>query len=129
MNGKILLDINIIIGLFAGDGGIQKALSDAPEVFLSIIVLGELIYGALRSFQTERNLNQINELANGMRVLPCDRETARYYGLIKNQLRQVGRPIPENDIWVAATARQHNLCLLSRDKHFNEIEGLFLAAY
>ena len=64
-----------------------------------------------------------------MTVLPCDRDTARYYGLIKNQLRQQGKPIPENDIWVAATAQQHNLCLISRDKHFTQIEDLSLASY
>jgi len=100
VNGKILLDTNIIIALFAGDEGVQKALSEANEVFLSIVVLGELMYGALKSLQVERNLAQIHDLSAVSRLLPCDLETARYYSLVKNQLRQLGKPIPENDIWI-----------------------------
>ncbi len=57
-------------------------------------------------------------------VLLCDVETARYYGDIKNQLRLKGRPLPENDIWIAAVALQHNLTLVTRDAHFQEIENL-----
>lgn len=112
-----------------GDHAVQKALSGFGEVFLSTIVMGELIYGALRSFHKERNLDRLHEFASLLAVLPCDQETARYYGLIKHQLRKQGKPIPENDIWIAATALQHNLYLISRDKHFNQIEGVSLASY
>jgi tRNA(fMet)-specific endonuclease VapC len=80
MNGRVLLDTNIIIALFAGEDAVQKALANLAEVFLSSIVLGELIYGTLRSLQVERNLDQLTHLSTSMPVLPCDRETARYYG-------------------------------------------------
>jgi tRNA(fMet)-specific endonuclease VapC len=62
-------------------------------------------------------------------VLVCDVETARHYGRVRNELRRKGRPIPENDIWIAATARQHDLILVTRDPHFDEVEGLPIEAW
>jgi len=64
----------------------------------------------------------MNEFAESCSVLICDTETSRQYGEIKNLLRAKGRPIPENDIWIAAIAKQHELTLVSRDEHFKEIE-------
>jgi tRNA(fMet)-specific endonuclease VapC len=56
--------------------------------------------------------------------LDCDLETARVYAGIRNALRLAGRPIPENDLWIASIALQHNLTLVARDKHFQEVPGL-----
>ncbi len=53
-----------------------------------------------------------------------DAQTARRYGQVKDSLRQKGRPLPENDLWIAALAEQHSLVLVSRDAHFAEVEGL-----
>jgi tRNA(fMet)-specific endonuclease VapC len=63
-------------------------------------------------------------LASSVIVLGCELETARRYGEIKNALRLKGRPIPENDMWIAAIALQHGLQLATRDAHFREIENL-----
>lgn len=60
----------------------------------------------------------------GNTVLPCDEGTAYQYGVIRNALRTQGRPIPENDLWIAALAGQHDLVLATRDAHFEFIEGL-----
>jgi tRNA(fMet)-specific endonuclease VapC len=57
-------------------------------------------------------------------ILHCDLNVARVYGLLKQRLREKGRPIPENDIWIAATAANHNLILVTRDQHFDEVDGL-----
>jgi len=57
-------------------------------------------------------------------LLTADHETADYYALIKSELLKKGKPIPENDIWIAATVKQYKLSLVTRDKHFNEINGL-----
>ncbi len=100
----------------------MEPLELAEEVFVPIIVLGELYYGAQKSNQVENNLTRINEFAESCSVLICDTETSRQYGEIKNLLRAKGRPIPENDIWIAAIAKQHELTLVSRDEHFKEIE-------
>jgi tRNA(fMet)-specific endonuclease VapC len=59
-------------------------------------------------------------------VLACDAETAQHYGRIRNVLLAKGRPIPENDIWIAASARQHGLTLVTRDGHFGSVEDLIV---
>lgn len=124
MSGKFLLDTNIVIALFANEATIKDILGDAEEVFVPSIVIGELFYGARKSTRSKENLARIDELALASVVLGCDVETARKYGEIKNGLRSKGHPIPENDIWIAAIVAQHNLTLVSRDAHFDEIIDL-----
>ena len=126
MNGRYLLDTNIIIALFAQEKIIQERLNQAVEVFLSSIVLGELYYGAERSIRVDENIQRINEFASTTVVIGCNQETARQYGQIKNALRAKGRPIPENDIWIAAQALQHQVTLVARDDHFKEIDAISL---
>jgi len=126
MNGRYLLDTNIVIALFAQEEIIQERLRQAVEVFLSSIVLGELYYGAERSIRVDENIQRINEFASTMVVIGCNQETARQYGQIKNALRAKGRPIPENDIWIAAQAQQHQVTLVARDDHFQEIDAISL---
>ena len=124
MAGRFLLDTNIVIALFARDPGVLRQLAEAEEVFVPSIVLGELHYGARKSAQVAANERRIDELAARCSVLACDGETARRYGEAKNLLRAKGRPLPENDIWVAAIALQHGLALATRDARFNEIASL-----
>jgi tRNA(fMet)-specific endonuclease VapC len=127
--GRFLLDTNIIIALFAGEAGIQLHMAEASEVFVPSIVLGELYYGARRSTRVTENLACIDEFVANSAVLPCDTATARQYGDIKNQLRTKGRPIPENDIWIAAIAMQYQLTLVARDGHFHAVDGLRLETW
>jgi tRNA(fMet)-specific endonuclease VapC len=129
MNGKYLLDTNIVIAIFAGDRAVLDPLAQSNDIFLPTIVLGELYYGARKSTLIDANISRIDELAASSALLGCDIDTARHYGTIKNDLRAKGRPIPENDIWIAAVAQQHGLTLVSRDKHFNEVDGLSLQVW
>ena len=99
-------------------------LAQATEVFVPSIVLGELFYGARKSGQAHANIARIEEFAGDTVVLGCDALTGWEYGLIKNDLRIRGRPIPENDIWIAAIAMQHGLTVVSRDGHFDEVNNL-----
>ncbi|MFQ5343932.1 MAG: type II toxin-antitoxin system VapC family toxin [Anaerolineae bacterium] len=124
MSGRFLLDTNVVIALFAGDAAVQQHLEQAGEVFVPSIVLGELYFGARKSGRVKENLARIDEFATNTSVLACDTDTAKEYGVIKNALREKGRPIPENDIWIAAIARQHKLIVVTRDTHFDEIESL-----
>lgn len=124
MNGSFLLDTNIVVGVFADDPEIRRRLEQRAEVLLSVIVLGELYSGAQRSRQVDDNLRRIHRLLAESVVLACDVGTAYEYGTVRNELRLKGRPIPENDIWLAAHARQHNLTLVSRDRHFSEVDRL-----
>jgi tRNA(fMet)-specific endonuclease VapC len=93
-------------------------------IFTPSIVLGELYYGARKSTRVPENLARIEEFAARSTVLVCDTETARRYGEIKDRLRQKGRPIPENDIWIAAIALQYELTLVARDAHFENVDDL-----
>jgi tRNA(fMet)-specific endonuclease VapC len=129
MSGKYLLDTNIIIALFADDTVVKDQLGQADQVFVPSIVIGELYYGAHRSGHVKENLARIDEFAFNNVVLGCDTETARRYGEIKHALQVKGRPIPENDIWIAAIALQHNLVLISRDAHLGQIESLSMARW
>ncbi|MCP4404782.1 MAG: type II toxin-antitoxin system VapC family toxin [bacterium] len=105
MNGKYLLDTNIVIPLLAGDSWISQKVQRADELFIPVIAIGELLYGAQKSARRTENIAKIEAFIRENVVLPCEAETASQYGEIKNQLRQKGRPIPENDIWIAAIAR------------------------
>ena len=122
--GSFLLDTNIVIALFAKELALEQHLAKANSVFVPSIVLGELYFGARKSVRVAENMTRIDDFAMASTVLPCDAETARQYGDIKGQLRAKGRPIPENDIWIAAIAMQYQLTLVSRDKHLIEVDGL-----
>ncbi len=126
MNGKFLLDTNIIIALFKNDSLVIEKIGAAAEVFLSNVTVGELYFGAYKSSRVKDNIRQWEIFILNNTILSCDRFTAKYYGKIKNDLKVKGKPIPENDIWIAAIAMQYNLTLVSRDKHFKEINGLSL---
>jgi tRNA(fMet)-specific endonuclease VapC len=129
VNGSVLLDTNIVIGLFANDQAILTRLSKTDHLFIPSIVLGELYFGAYKSVHSEQNVRRIEEFVAAGAVLVCDAVTAAYYGRIKKALREKGRPLPENDIWIAALAQQHGLTVISRDQHFKEIESLTLEAW
>ena len=124
MNGKYLLDTSIVIALFRGEATILTELSNAEEVSVCSVVLGELYYGARKSARIAQNLAEVDAFAASNTVLACDIDIARQYGIIKDLLRAKGRMIPENDIWIAATAIQHSLPLATRDDHFKEVDGL-----
>ena len=126
MNGSYLLDTNIVIALFANDPAILTRLAVAPQVFVPSIVLGELYYGACKSFHSKTNIVKIDSFARNSAVLDCDAETSRHYGHIKEHLRAKGKPVPENDIWIAALARQHGTNLVTRDQHFENIKDIKL---
>ena len=124
MSGSVLLDSNFIVALFQQDPGAQSALLAAERVCVPSVALGELYYGAQKSGRREENVARVDRFAAANEVLPPDVESARHYGAIRDALRRQGRPIPDNDIWIAAIARQHGLTLITRDAHFREIEGL-----
>ncbi|MBI5214384.1 MAG: type II toxin-antitoxin system VapC family toxin [Ignavibacteriae bacterium] len=124
MSGRIALDTNIVIALFASNKIVQRKISDYSEVFTPSIVLGELFYGAYKSIKVHQNVTRLQEFAKQTIVLKTDKDTGEHYGRIKNTLRAKGKPIPENDIWIAALCRQFELTLLTQDNHFIEVENI-----
>lgn len=124
MNGRYLLDTNIVIAFFNGDSEVATRIESTPEIFLSSTALGELFYGAANSGRPEENAARVRRFAATCGVLEVSAETSELYGTIKGRLRKLGRPIPENDLWIAAAAIQHRLVLVSRDRHFEMIPDL-----
>ena len=121
---RFLIDTNIVIALFAGEAGVQSRLAAATEVFLPSIAVGELLYGARKSSRVAENVRRVEEFAASIAVLPCDAKSAAAYGEVKASLSAKGKPIPENDVWIAAIAHQHGLTLVSRDEHFRQVDNL-----
>jgi tRNA(fMet)-specific endonuclease VapC len=105
---------------------LDQIKAHSASIFIPSIVIGELFYGVEQSSKRNENRARIDLLVKIFDVLECDTDTARLYGKIKSELKGNGTPIPENDIWIAAQARQHDLVLVTRDKHFDGITGLTL---
>ena len=129
MAGKFLLDTNIVLAIWQGDLQVLKKLSAENYHYLPSVVLGELYFGACHSSKVESNLERVDLIAALWAILPCDATTARQYGLSRELLSQKGKPIPENDIWIAALAIQHSLILVTSDEHFQHVEKLSLEAW
>lgn len=121
-----MVDTNIAIDLFKGDQTIFTFLEQQQVVYIAAAALGELYLGAYRSANEQRHLQQIGDFLSRCTVIPADHATAESYGKIKAALLKKGKPIPENDIWIAATAIQHQLPLYTNDRHFTEVDHLTL---
>ena len=104
MNGRFLLDTNIIIALLNGDDAVLANLDLAAEVFIPAVALGELFFGAAKSGRPSENLDRVELFASGRAVIVCGLDVAREYDRLKQRLKEKGRPLPENDIWIAASA-------------------------
>lgn len=129
MSGNsILLDTNIIIALFNGEKGIAEKLDKLKQVYVPAVVVGELFYGAFSSTSKSKNISRINSFLTDCQVLDVDQSTAKLYGELKSILRKNGTPIPENDIWIAATAVQHDLKIATRDAHFKNLSKLTIVS-
>jgi len=72
---------------------------------LDVVALGELFYGAARSGRPSENIDRVERFASGRANILCDLDVAREYGRLKQRLKEKGRPLPENDIWIAAAAK------------------------
>ena len=127
--GSVLVDTSVVVAHFRGDQGVAPLLGETPVLFVPWIVLGELHYGAHRARRRQEGLALIREfLKIGVVLLP-DELTAEVYGQIKAELAQAGTPIPDNDLWIAALAREYQLPLATKDRHFALVPGLSTLAW
>ncbi|MCC6803987.1 MAG: type II toxin-antitoxin system VapC family toxin [Anaerolineae bacterium] len=129
MNGsRVLLDTNIVAAYFNQEESIREHFRNAT-IYIPAIVIGELYFGAYQSQRVTENVTRIKDFCAINTILSCDAETADRYGKIRLKLKMKGRPIPENDIWIAATAQRYDLTLVSRDEHFKEVDDLHLVKW
>jgi tRNA(fMet)-specific endonuclease VapC len=119
-----LLDTSVAIPYIRLDLIILAYVARVTRVWLCSIVLGDRYRGALNSGRPLENLQRLEQIIARNEIIPCDAATARLYGEIKQLLIRRGRPIPENDIWIAAIARQHGFTLATRDSDFQHVDDL-----
>ncbi|MGD0869336.1 MAG: type II toxin-antitoxin system VapC family toxin [Bryobacteraceae bacterium] len=120
----MILDTNGLSAMADGDTSLEPLLQQAAEIAVPVIVLGEYRYGIRQSRHRARYERWLAEVLASCRVLVVDEGTAGQYAEVRDELKRSGRPIPGNDLWIAALARQHSLPLLSRDQHFDFVAGL-----
>lgn len=120
----MILDTNAISAFADGEVGLLTHLRTAIRHSVPTIVLGEYRHGLRRSRTAASRNRWLSRLELEMDVLDVTSATARFYADVKEELRSIGRPIPENDVWIAALSREHGLAVLSRDGHFDHVPGL-----
>lgn len=120
----LILDTNAVSALFAGEPEIADVLAPVERHHLPVVVIGEYRYGLRRSSHHRRLLALLEAMIRESVVLRVDESTAEVYAEVRDELRTRGRPIPENDVWIAALSRQHDQPVISRDVHFDEVDGL-----
>ena len=122
--GRLALDTNAVIAYREGISEVCTLIDETDVIFLPVIVLGELIYGAINSTKVENNEIAVHKFAEYSHVMQIDDAVAARYAQIRFDLKKKGNPIPENDIWIAAACLELDVPLLSRDSHFNYVYGL-----
>ena len=123
---RVLLDTNAYTDLLAGNETIAVELAKSDAVLLSPVVLGELLDGFAGGGRTGENRKKLMKFREKPRTVcvPISDDTAEWFALIKQQLRRKGKPIPVNDVWIAASCMEHGAKLISLDAHFSHIDGL-----
>jgi tRNA(fMet)-specific endonuclease VapC len=123
---KILLDTNAYVGFLRGDEKVMSYLAQADDVYMSVFVLGELFAGFKAGGKTKNNTLILERflLKPTVTVLEATIETADIFGLIVASLKKSGRPIPINDVWIAAHALETGSILVTYDNHFAAVPGI-----
>ncbi len=128
---RIMLDTSAYTAFLMGNSEIKLSIQRAEEVFLNPIILGELMAGFLMGKNEKRNRAILQDFLSSLRVklVEIDEETSERYAVIVGHLRIRGTPIPTNDIWIAASAMQQGLKVLTTDKHYLEVPQIITEYY
>ena len=122
----VLLDTNAYTALLTGDDRVLGAMAGAERVLMSSIVLGELCAGFEAGSRRNENHAVLREFLSqpAVRTVDVTRATAEVFGVVKSQLKRAGRPIPINDVWIAAHAVETGAWVVTYDRHFVSVAGL-----
>lgn len=126
MSRRLALDTNAYRALDDGDPVIARLVQIAESIALPATVIGEIYYGVFYGSKTSYNVARLKHFLENSRlsILEVSEETCRLYGELAAELRRAGRPIQQNDIWIAALCKQHGYVLATRDTDFSAIIGL-----
>ncbi len=124
----VLLDTNAYTAFKQGVPDAVEIIQRAPQVVLCSVVIGELLAGFAVGSREEQNRQELQQFLTSTRVVivAVDEHTATRYATIYRSLRAKGRPIPTNDMWIAAMALQYGCALFSFDGHFQAVDGLLV---
>lgn len=117
----MILDTNALSAWADGDEALRPVLASAIKLVVPVIVLGEFDFGIRQSRHYRRYVEWLANSLRNSEVAVIDEETAKVYGEIRLALKKAGTPIPVNDAWIAASALQWGLPILSRDTHFDSV--------
>jgi len=120
----VILDTNAVSAFAESNPSVRERIAAGPGPYLPVIVIGEYRFGLLGSRDRERRLAWLEQLVRNWTVLEVSVGTAATYAEIRQSLKERATPIPSNDVWIAALARQHNLSILSADPHFDNVVGI-----
>ena len=120
---KVMMDTSAYVAFLRGNPGVKEAVQEADEIVLNPVVLGELRAGFLMGRNEKKNRAILKDFLSSPRVIiaEIDEETSERYAVVVHSLRMKGTPIPTNDLWIAASAMQHGLRVLTTDKHYLEV--------
>jgi len=120
---KVILDTSAYSAFMHGHKAIKQRLQETEEIYLNPIILGELYTGFIKGKRLEKNKAELALFMNSPRVafLNIDADTSERYAVILDSMVKYGIPIPTNDLWIAASAMQYGLRLVTTDKHFEKI--------
>ena len=125
---RILIDTNAYAAFKRNDPATIEVLRQVDYIGVNVVVLGELLCGFKGGSREHQNKKELDQFLDTPRtqLIYIDDETAEFYAAIFWDLKKKGKPIPSNDIWVAASSMRHGLALLTYDEHFTHINGLML---
>jgi len=125
---KVMLDTSAYSALLRGNEDVKRAIQEADELYLNPVVLGELLAGFAHGGKEKKNRDILREFLESPRVqvADVDEETSERYAVIINYLWEQGIPIPTNDLWIAATAMQYGLKLVTTDGHFRNVPQIIV---
>lgn len=126
-NGRLAVDTNAVIAYRAGVLEVCDLIEKADVILLPVTVLGELLYGAINSTRSQENEQAVRRFLAQCVLIPIDESIADRYAAVRLELKKAGYPIPENDIWIAATCLEFGVTLLSQDTHFEYVPNLLMA--
>jgi tRNA(fMet)-specific endonuclease VapC len=121
---RLILDTNALSAAAEEHPGVMEILAGVQQLALPVVVIGEYRYGIAQSPHRARYRRWLDSLITDCTVLDVTEQTTHHYAAINVELRQAGKPIPTNDLWIAALCRQHGLPLLSQDRHFDVVSGV-----
>jgi predicted nucleic acid-binding protein len=128
---KVMLDTSAYSAYLRGNEDIRQLIREADEIYLNPVVLGELYAGFAHGGKEKKNRDILRQFLESPRVqvVVIDEETAERYSAIIAYLWAKGSPIPTSDLWIASTAMQHGLKLITTDGHFRLVPHIIVECY